>query len=634
MKEEHVVELTPTQAPPLPPTGDPETALRSRGAFVPVIVVAVMAIYALPFLATWRDVGATQLPMRFGPDLYLYLNIGNLKPASTGMVINPWYAIAVPKNSIAYLRYGIVIAAFHHFSQLVGGGALALFLWTLILTCLICVCAVWLFRKLLPETGPPMLTGALALFCLVNLSGIISLSHIRSLVALSQTYIYLPYMRAFFPQGVIAPLLLYIGLQFEALGNRIWRPWIIMAAMQLLGLLIFPYATALMALTTGVLLAVGLFLDKVRMPWLYVLPFGIVCALVDAGYVLISGTVGIGGYKGPLLTFDLKLLIILFFSKSVLTVLGCTLLILILAPGDRKAAKWMVVSLGTGYVLLSLTDALVSPAFQISHHAGYLTHTVLAIEVIFMTAALYCKWAERARWLPFAASLATLMILAVGAVTGYGMCMFFLRENAASVEGARIIRALNLGPRDLVIARSQLTDDPATWIPLMSSSQVLFCKNAELLLPHDDMGIHNSRKALYLFLTGRDSAWAERLLAQMPMTNELWMDLSPIQQRPFLTGAQREQVLNNLRQDIVPLLKKVQNGDPEAIGLLRGYERIVVFDRSDEPAFPRERLMKYLNIRSEEHEGRYDVLWVEDAHLEPRSRYSSISRKIRQSTSN
>jgi hypothetical protein len=332
------------------------------------------------------------------------------------------------------------------------------------------------------------------------------------------------------------------------------------------------------------------------------------------------------------LTFDLKLLTILLFSKSVLTVLGCTLLVLVLTPEGRKAAKWTVVSLGIGYVLLSLTDAFVSPAFQIAHHAGYLTHTVLAIEVIFLTAAVYCEWVESARWLPFAAALATLMILAVGAVTGYGMCRFFLVENTASVEGARIIRALDLGPRDLVIARSQLTDDPATWIPLMSSSQVLFCKNAELLLPHGDMEIHNSRKALYLFLTGRDSAWAERLLAQRPVTNELRMDLSPIQQRPFLTGAERDQVLNNIRQEIVPLLEKVQKGDPAAVGLLRGYERIVVLDRSDEPAFPRERLIKYLSIRSQEHKGRYDVLWVERAHLEPGSRYSSISRRVRQNS--
>jgi hypothetical protein len=619
MRQEQVAELTPTQARPLPRTGDPETALRSYRTFASVIVVAVLAIYALPFLATWRHVGATQLPMRFGPDLYLYLNISNLKPESSGMVMNPWYAIAVPKNSIAYLRFGVVIAAFHHFSQLVGGGAFALFLWILIVTCLICLCAAWLFRKLLPETGPIMLAAGLALFSLVDLSGITSLSHIHSLAALSQTFVGLPYMRAFFPQCAIAPLLLYIGLHFEALQNRTWGPWILMVAMQLLGLLVFPYATLLMALTTGVLLAVALVLEKVPVPWQYALPFGIACAAVDAGYILITGAGPIGGNAGSLLTLDLKLFPILFLSKSVLTVLSCTLLVLVLTPGNRKAAKWTVVSLGIGYVVLYLADSFVSPVFQVSHHAGYLTHTVLAIEVIFLTAALYSEWVGKARWLPFAAALATLMILAVGAVTGYGMFRFFLVENTASAEGARIIKALHLGPRDLVIARSQLTDDPATWVPLMSSSQVLFCKNAELLLPHSDVESHNSRKALYLFLTGRDSAWAERLLAQRPVTNELWLDLSPIKQRPFLAGAEREQVLNNIRQEIVPLLEKVQNGDSAAVGLLRGYERIVVLDRSDEPAFPRERLMKYLSIRNQEHKGRYDVLWVERAHLEPGS---------------
>ncbi len=626
--EEHVAELTPMQARSLPQTGDRETALRPYRAFVPVIVVAVLAIYALPFLATWRHVGATQLPMRFGPDLYLYLNISNLKPASSGMVMNPWYAIAVSKNSIAYLRFGVVIGAFHHFSQLVGGGAFALFLWMLIFICLICICAVWLFRKLLPETEPAMLAAALTLFSLVDLSGITSLTHIHSLAALSQTFISLPYMRAFFPQSAIAPLLVYTGLHFEALRNRTWRPWILMAVMQLLGLLVYPYATLLMALTTGVLLAVALLPDKVRMPWLYVLPFGIVCAVIDAGYVLITGAVPIGGNTGPLLTLDLKLLTILLFSKSVLTTLGCTLLVLVFTPGNRKAAKWTVVSLGIGYVVLYLADSFVSPVFQISHHAGYLTHTVLAVEVIFLTAALYYEWVERARWLRFAAALATLIISAVGAVTGYSKYRFFLAENTASVEGARIISALHLGPRDLVIARSQLTDDPGTWVPLMSSSQVLFCKNSELLLQDGDMGIHNSRKALYLFFTGHDSTWAERLLAQRPVTDELWLNLSPIKQRPFLAGAERDHVLNNIRQEIVPLLEKVQNGDPAVRGLLRGYERIVVLDRSDEPAFPRERLMKYLSIRNQEHKGRYDVLWVEPAQLE----LSSISRKTRQNS--
>jgi hypothetical protein len=612
--EEGLDERTPARARWLPWTGDPGKALGSYRGLVPAVFAAVLVIYALPFLATWRNVGAVQFPVTFAPDLYLYLNISHLKPTASGMVTNPWYAIAVPKNSISYLRFGLVIAAFHYFSRPLGGDGFALFLWTLVLTGLICASAVWLFRRLLAETGPGMLAAALALFSLVNLSDITSLMKIHSLAALSQTYVYLPYMRAFFPQSAIAPLLVYVGLQFEALRKHTWWPWIVMAMMQLIGLLVFPFATLLMALTTAILGAAALLPNEAPMPWLYVLPFGIGCAALDAGYVLITGAGARGGDAGPLLAFDFKLLTILLLSKSVLTVLGCTLLVLVLVPQNRNAAKWAVASLGIGYVLLYLSDAFVSPGFQISHHAGYLTHTVLAIEVAFLAATLYRRWIERARWLAYAAVLAAIMILAVGALTAYGMYRFFLPENSASVEGARIIGALRLGPRDLVIARSQLTDDPATWLPLVSPSQVLFCKNAELLLSSDDMGIHDSRKALYLFLTGRDSSWAERLLVQRPPTNELVMDLSAIQQRPFLTGTARDRVLNNIRQEMVPLLERAQSGDPAMARLLGGYDRIVVLDRSDEPAFPRDRLMKYLTVTSQEHMGRYDVLWVEPTH--------------------
>jgi hypothetical protein len=582
-----------------------------HGMLVPIVVSIILATYALPFVATWRQIGVSRLPVLFGPDLYSYLNISNLKSIASGVVANPWYGVPVPKAAIAYLRFGTPVGMFGHFAHMVGGSGFALFLWTLVCILVICLVALWLFKKLLPETGSLMLSAALAFLALINLASAVNWIHIRSLHDLDRTYIFLPYMRTFFPQCAVPLLLGYVGLQLEVIRKRTWKPWLLMVVIQFLGVLVFPYATLLMALTTGVLLAFSLISGKLGSLRSYVLPYAFLCGVVDVGYVFVTGPAVAGLHTGPLVTIDLKFLVVALLSKSVLTVLVCTLLVSLVMREEGDSGKWLVSALGLSYVLLASADAFVSPFFQISHHSSYLTDAVLAIELSFLVATAYRGLIPKQRWLPIAMSLILAGFLLAGVMTSYGMYRFFLAVNAANSEGARIVQLLHLGSQDVVIARSKASDDPATWIPLVSDAHVFFCKNSELLLPARDMPMQDYRRAAYLFLAGHDTVWAEQLLAQRPVSQELWLDLTPIQKRPLLTGAQRDRTLNEIREEMVPLLQKLQNGDPSVEGIFQKYQRVLVLDRTDEPTFSRERLLQYLRVKDEQRIGRYDLVWMD-----------------------
>ena len=92
------------------------------------------------------------------------------------------------------------------------------------------------------------------------------------------------------------------------------------------------------------------------------------------------------------------------------------------------------------------------------------------------------------------------------------------------------------------------------------------------------------------------------------------MNLSPISQRPLLTGSKRDLVLDNIRRGTIPSLQKLQDNDPSLEELFKGYRRIVVLDRVDEPTFSRERLLKYLRIKNMQTIDGYNLLWMEAYH--------------------
>jgi len=347
-----------------------------------------------------------------------------------------------------------------------------------------------------------------------------------------------------------------------------------------------------------------------RVIWRYVMPFGIACAIGDFVYGRFGATSADSAAKGPLFGFDAKMFFLMLTSKSVLTVLACTVVIALVVRNVKSMSKWIGVATGLGYILLSMADVFLSPGLEISHHAGYLTETVLALQLSLIGAEAYRrsipKWPKATT-----ASVAVLVvILVLGLLTGYGMYRFFLQKNVANIEGARIIESLHLGPEDLVVAPSNESDDPATWLPLVSRGKTLFCKNSDLVLAPSELNVQDDRRAAYFFLTGRDVDWLENVLARKQSSPELWFDVTRIQERPYLVGKTRNRAVNETRARMVPLLQKVQTDDPDLRKLFANQRRILVFQLSQAPAFSNEHLSKYLKVQSEQRIGQYQLMWM------------------------
>src|SRR6516165_10106227 len=89
--------ITDLESLPSTKIGDGMSARSKAGIRVALfgsIVLAIVAIYVFPFLATTSAVGATDVPPLFAPDLSLYLNLSNLQFTGEGDFIDPYYGIA------------------------------------------------------------------------------------------------------------------------------------------------------------------------------------------------------------------------------------------------------------------------------------------------------------------------------------------------------------------------------------------------------------------------------------------------------------------------------------------------------------------------------------------------------------
>src|SRR5438477_12010817 len=71
--------------------------------FLVLIVAFILVTYAYPALRTSAATGSRQLPPLHAPDLSLYLNISRLTSPSPGLIVNPYYGIAVPSGASGHL---------------------------------------------------------------------------------------------------------------------------------------------------------------------------------------------------------------------------------------------------------------------------------------------------------------------------------------------------------------------------------------------------------------------------------------------------------------------------------------------------------------------------------------------------
>ena len=574
------------------------------------LLLVILVLYLYPLAATRAHLGPSPLPPLFAPDLYCYLNLSNPQTVAPHVVANPWYGLPVPEAATGYGKFGLSFVLFGVLRRLLGGSWwAAVAIWTALWTLLICLAAVWLLRRLLPQGNGMLLGLSTALLLLADLHTLPALLaawlHLPSLRGFEG--VALPYARSFFPQVAIPLVLAYIGLQVDALQKRRWLSWLGMAAVQGLAFVLFPYAMLLMAGITGLVLLLALLARRLQPSYAQIAGFGLLCALLDAAY-LFHGGAGAISAGGPLVVLDPALLLHLLLSKTLWLVLVVTALVGLLRA-ERPEVKWTLVSLGGTTALLLLADGVISPALQIANHGLYFVHTTLTLQLAYLLAMVYPALLRRIPRLRWALPVFLVLILADGALTAHGNYRALLPFNQVQKDKAGILVSLDLQPDDMVIADARFVDDTGCWLPLLSRARVLFCRDAEFaLLRADEDRVQRLRQALYLYFAGRDPAWVDQVLSPAGDFSEQNF-LSLTLERLDLEGPQRAEALASLKALIDSRLALVEQGDPAARLMFGDFRRIVVLDRADDPLFERSRIAKYLRIEREERRGDYVLLW-------------------------
>jgi len=477
-------------------------------------------------------------------------------------------------------------------------------------TALICAAALWLMRQAFPESTTVLLLFALTLLLLFDFDYaylvLLKLLKLRPWSATSG--LMPPFIRTFFPQVSIPLVLAYLGLQISALRQGRtksgWLAWLAMALLQFLVLCSFPYATAVLAATTGVLL---LLLLAGRIPGLFLqfMVFGAICAAADLGWLLFSGgALPVASPGSSLIALDPQFLKRMLFSKTVLTLLFATVAASVVCrQGIPQESRWTLVAFGTAVFLLSLADAVISPAAQVSHHVLYLFHTAMALLIIMMVAALLHSFAaQRSARLVVAAITAILLVFAAVSIALAAPTMIELnRENFGAIEA---MSPADLGPRDLVLINAEQVESPAALVPAVSKANVLYYKDAELMVPSGYEKQLRLRQAVYLYAIGMDDAFLSKILSPGGSAEQQYR-IVPVQDRMEVFGPHSEAALASLRSQLVPAMIEVEQGGAEARAFFAQFKRVILVDSVAHPLFRPERLSLYLRERESASTGDY-----------------------------
>lgn len=145
-----------------------------------------------------------------------------------------------------------------------------------------------------------------------------------------------------------------------------------------------------------------------------------------------------------------------------------------------------------------------------------------------------------------------------------------------------------------MVASSTGVDDTCGWIPLMSTSPVLFCTDAEVMLtPQQNRDVHRFRQALHLYFIGEDSTSLQRRLSA-PDPSSLMYRLGYWAEAVSLSAEERQQGIHQIEADLIPLLQKVEKRDVAVSTFFHGFTRIVVIEKRQGHTFLSDRLGSFL----------------------------------------
>lgn len=582
--------------------------LKTRALFTCMVLV-VLGIYAYPTLRTSESIGSSILPPIFGPDLSLYLNISTAQTNQAGHVIDPYYGVNVPVARMGYLKFGVAFRLFRELNSLLSGNLWwAVLLWNLFWWGMLCIIALWFFRRFLPDSPPAAVLVGLAFLMLFNFgvlqNQVVAWTHFHGFRSFEN--VQLPYIRSFFPQIPVPLVILYLGLQIRALQKWTWWCWAVMAATQFLTFTIFPYAMLIMAGISAVAIF-GQLVSRRQLKWIVLSGYGAACAVGDLIFLLHGNQIARAGgpVQQPLIHLQLSVLPHRIGGMWIL--LAVLAAAVFLMRDLASEVKWPVFGLAATNLLLLLGDVFFSEtALQVSHHAAYF---VQATTTVVVTVLLSTTLAS----LPSAGTIARFVLYGIlgllilnGLLIAEATYRFSWAANQQQSEIARVLTSDPLRENDLVIARSLTVDDDCAWVPLVSKSHVLFCRSAQVLLsPEQNQQIQRFRQALYLYFTNKDDLWVERVL-----NDRASAELSRLTFLGQITtdAESRQKNIDAVRSELIPLLVKVEKRDPEVVDFFGHYRRIVVIDDSQDPYFAGSRLSRYLQIEKQQRLGKLLVL--------------------------
>jgi hypothetical protein len=566
------------------------------------IILLVLGIYSYPAIKTTVNTGSRVLPPVSAPDLSLYLNISSVRVTSAA-ALDPYYGIAVPVGRLGYLKFRLAFLLFRQMSSLLQGNLWwTLFLWNLFWWGLLCVLAIWLFQVFLPDISVNIVLVGLALLMFFNF-GVLQdqlavWTHIPSLRGFQG--LSLPLIRPFFPQVPIPLVILYLGFQIKALQKGTWWLWTAMGLTQFVSFAIFPYAMLIMVGIT----AVGVFGQRVaranRVQWQTLSMYALACATVDSLFLFHGTGVARTGAPGHSPLIQIQLSVLPHRIGGMWLILAALTTLAFIIRDSAPEVRWSVVGLGLSNLVLLTGDAFFSEsALQMSVHAGYFVQLTATVLVTFLVSAGSRYLANRARAWRFALSVVTVLLVVNGMLIAHATYRAFLPLNQEQVELTRVLQSDALQANDLVIARSLVVDDDCAWVPLVSSSHVLFCRNAQVLFsPEQNDQIQRFRQALYLYFTNRDGRWLKQVLDDPNAVSELTR-LTFLGQ-VTTNQAERRANVDAVRARLLPLLTRVEQNDPEVRSFFSKFRRVLVVDNVDHPYFVASRLEEYLKIEKQQ----------------------------------
>ena len=573
-------------------------------------IALVVGIYSYPALKTSASTGSRALPPMSAPDPSLYLNISTIKANAEGQQVDPYYGVQLPTARLGYLKFRTAFRLFGALNTLLHGNLWrALLLWNLFWWGLLCALAWWLFRQILPDNSPLVVMAGVAVVMLFNFgvlqSELTAWLHLPSLRGFRD--VELPYIRPFFPQVPIPLLVLYLGLQIRALQKRNWVLWAAMGLTQLFAFTVFPYAMLMMAGVTAFAI-IGLLIARASVSGLPLLFYGLACGLADTFFFFHGSQVARSGAPGQYSLVHLQLSVLPHRIGGMWLVLAVLTASVFLVRDLAPAIRWTLAGLGISNLFFLLGDVFFSEtALQVSHHAGYFVQLTAAVLFVFLVGAVCRRFVRMKSAVRYALAGVVVLLALNGALVADATYRQFLAGNEEEAELARYLRAEPPQRDDLVIARSQFVDDDCAWAPLVSHAHVLYCRNAQVLLsPEQNQQIQRFRQALYLYFTGKDGAWVERVLEDPKAVTELTrlMFLGQV------TGdaADRQKGVEAVRAELIPLLAKVQEKNAMVRASFAGYRRVLVIDNLANPYFDEQRLSAYLQVEKRQIWGHLSIL--------------------------